>query len=99
MSKESISALLHQLGNMVEQGCFDNISEEVIDGAAAVLKSILNVDVTFEQAKRITGKSEAALRSSAAVQASTPAKSPVQVSRHGGDPGQEKIVHPLHLIF
>lgn len=35
MSKESISALLHQLGNMVEQGCFDNISEEVIDGAAA----------------------------------------------------------------
>lgn len=63
MSKESISALLHQLVNMVEQGCFDNISEEVIDGAAAVLKSILNVDVTFEQAKRITGKSEAALRS------------------------------------
>lgn len=46
---------------MIDNGYCDNITEDDIDAMTEVLKPYLNVKVNYEQAKKITGKTDSAL--------------------------------------
>lgn len=52
------SDMLRQLADMIDKGYFENISEDDLEGAKRVLMSLLDVDVTYDQAARIAGKSK-----------------------------------------
>lgn len=56
-SKGDISELLRSLARCVDDGYFDNVSMETLDEAKMILAAMLNVDITYEQASQITGKS------------------------------------------
>lgn len=56
MRKGDISELLRTLAQCVEDGYFDHISMETLDEAKAILATMLDVDITYEQASRLTGK-------------------------------------------
>lgn len=48
---------------MIDNGYCDNITEDDIDAMTEVLKPYLNVKVNYEQAKKITGKTDSAFNS------------------------------------
>ncbi len=56
-SKEGLSELLRALAKCVDDGYFDHISMETLDEAKLILAAMLDVDITYEQASRLTGKS------------------------------------------
>lgn len=55
---KNLSRLLKHFADMIDNGYCDNITEDDIDAMTDVLKPYLNVKVNYEQAKKITGKSE-----------------------------------------
>lgn len=57
MGRADISELLRVIAKCVDDGYFDHISMETLDDAKAILATMLDVDVTYEQAAQITGKS------------------------------------------
>lgn len=52
------SDILRQLADMIDDGCFEHLSEDDLDGAKRVLMALLDVDVTYDQAAKIAGKSK-----------------------------------------
>lgn len=58
MSKAGdVAELLRAIAKCIDDGYFDHISMDVIDGAKAVLATMLDVDITYDQASQMTGKS------------------------------------------
>lgn len=54
------SDLLREIADMLDAGFFKNITEEDLDRAKRVIMAFRDVKVDYEQAKRITGKSDSA---------------------------------------
>ena len=57
MGRTDISELLRAIAKCVDDGYFDHISMDTLDQAKSILATMLDVDVTYEQAAQITGKS------------------------------------------
>ena len=57
MGRTDISELLRAIAKCVDDGYFDHISMDTLDEAKAVLAAMLDVDITYEQASKLTGKS------------------------------------------
>ena len=57
----NLSRLFRHFADMIDNGYCDNITEDDIDAMTEVLKPYLNVKVNYEQAKKITGKTEVRL--------------------------------------
>lgn len=55
--RDDVSDFLRALAKCVDDGYFDHISMDVLDGAKTILAAMLDVDVTYEQASQLTGKS------------------------------------------
>lgn len=56
MGRADISELLRAIAKCVDDGYFDHISMDTLDQAKAILASMLDVDITYEQASIVTGK-------------------------------------------
>lgn len=56
MGRADISELLRAIAKCVDDGYFDHISMDTLDQAKTILASMLDVDITYEQASRVTGK-------------------------------------------
>ena len=56
MGRTDISELLRAIAKCVDDGYFDHISMETLDQAKSILATMLDVDITYEQASRFTGK-------------------------------------------
>lgn len=56
----NLSRLFSHFADMIDNGYCDNLSDDDIDAMTKVLKPYLNVKVNYEQAKKITGKSDSA---------------------------------------
>ena len=56
----NLSRLFRHFADMIDNGYCDNITEDDIDAMTEVLKPYLNVKVNYEQAKKITGKTDSA---------------------------------------
>lgn len=56
MGRTDISELLRAIAKCVDDGYFDHISMETLDEAKVILATMLDVDITYEQASRLTGK-------------------------------------------
>lgn len=54
----NLSRLFRHFADMIDNGYCDNITEDDIDAMTEVLKPYLNVKVNYEQAKKITGKTD-----------------------------------------
>lgn len=59
----NLSRLFRHFADMIDNGYCDNITEDDIDAMTEVLKPYLNVKVNYEQAKKITGKTDSAFNS------------------------------------
>ena len=57
------SRLSRHFADMIDNGYCDNITEDDIGAMTEVLKPYLNVKVYYEQAKKITGKTDSAFNS------------------------------------
>lgn len=57
------SRLFRHFADMIDNGYCDNITEDDIGAMTEVLKPYLNVKVNYEQAKKITGKTDSAFNS------------------------------------
>ena len=55
------SDILRQLADMIDDGCFEHLSEDDLDGAKRVLMALLDVDVTYDQAAKIAITGQAGL--------------------------------------
>lgn len=59
-SMAGTSDLLREIADMLDAGFFKNITEDDLDRAKRVIMAFRDVKVDYEQAKRITGKSDSA---------------------------------------
>ena len=59
-SMSGTSDLLREIADMLDAGFFKNITEDDLDRAKRVIMAFRDVKVDYEQAKRITGKSDSA---------------------------------------
>lgn len=59
----NLSRLFRHFADMIDNGYCDNITEDDIGAMTEVLKPYLNVKVNYEQAKKITGKTDSAFNS------------------------------------
>lgn len=69
---------------MIDNGYCDNITEDDIDAMTEVLKPYLNVKVNYEQAKKITGKTDSAFNS--------------KISRCGLKPTKERLYRYIDMV-
>ena len=69
---------------MIDNGYCDNITEDDIDAMTEVLKPYLNVKVNYEQAKKITGKTDSAFNS--------------KISRCGLKPTKERLYRYIDML-
>lgn len=73
----NLSRLFRHFADMIDNGYCDNITEDDIGAMTEVLKPYLNVKVNYEQAKKITGKTDSAFNS--------------KISRCGLKPTKERL--------
>ena len=77
----NLSRLFRHFADMID--C-DNITEDDIDAMTEVLKPYLNVKVNYEQAKKITGKTDSAFNS--------------KISRCGLKPTKERLYLYIDML-
>lgn len=56
MGRTDISELLRAIAKCVDDGYFDHISMDTLDQAKSILATMLDVDITYDQASLLTGK-------------------------------------------
>ena len=78
------SRLFRHFADMIDNGYCDNITEDDIDAMTEVLKPYLNVKVNYEQAKKITGKTDSAFNS--------------KISRCGLKPTKERLYRYIDMV-
>lgn len=80
----NLSRLFRHFADMIDNGYCDNITEDDIDAMTEVLKPYLNVKVNYEQAKKITGKTDSAFNS--------------KISRCGLKPTKERLYRYIDML-
>lgn len=79
----NLSRLFRHFADMINNGYCDNITEDDI-GAMTEVKPYLNVKVNYEQAKKITGKTDSAFNS--------------KISRCGLKPTKERLYLYIDML-
>lgn len=80
----NLSRLFRHFADMIDNGYCDNITEDDIGAMTEVLKPYLNVKVNYEQAKKITGKTDSAFNS--------------KISRCGLKPTKERLYRYIDMV-
>ena len=81
---KNLSRLFRHFADMIDNGYCDNIEDDIDAMTTDVLKPYLNVKVNYEQAKKITGKTDSAFNS--------------KISRCGLKPTKERLYRYLDML-